>query len=98
MGRGEIIDILNSEVFDNPKFAENLNSMYEIMVENNVQFFSLGGSFNRKLWQSLMFMMEEKSDLRKDRIPKYKISERFRDNIIQIADTIASKSKNMFLV
>ena len=27
MRSGEIIDILNSEVFDNPKFAENLNSI-----------------------------------------------------------------------
>ena len=94
MNSGEIISILNSDVFENPKYAENLNAIFNIMVDNKVEFFSPGGSFKRKIWQSLMHILEEKSDLRKKRFPNYIISEDFRDNIIPILNLLISKRKN----
>ena len=91
---GEIIEILKSDVFDNPDFADNLSNIYEIMIDNKVEFFSPGGSFNRKIWQSLMFIMGEKTNFKKDRIPNYIISDKFRDNILPIADYVASKRES----
>ena len=91
---GEIISILNSDVFENPKYAENLNVIFNIMVDNKVEFFSPGGSFKRKIWQSLMHILEEKSDLRKNRFPNYIIYEDFRDNIIPILNLLINKRKN----
>ena len=38
MNSGEIIGILNSDVFENPKYAENLNVIFNIMVDNKVEF------------------------------------------------------------
>ena len=97
MNSGEIIGILNSDVFENPKYAENLNAILNIMVDNKVEFFSPGGSFKRKIWQSLMHILEEKSDLRKKRFPNYIISEDFRDNIIPILNLLISKRKNKYI-
>ena len=86
----EVIGILHAKIFDNPVFTENLSNIFDIMIENKVEFYSPGGSYKRRVWQILMTIMEPGSNLRKYRTPPYIFDQRFHENILPIVEMLVS--------
>ena len=86
----EVIEILHAKIFDNSVFTENLSNIFDIMIENKVEFYSPGGSYKRRVWQILMTIMEPGFNLRKYRTPPYIFDQRFHENILPIVEMLVS--------